>query len=125
MIRTVIAALSTLSFGLAVMNTYWAYYLLADLHVPPTAFGMIMGVGGAGSLAGALLASRIGIEPTIIIGFAVSPLAQIPLTGTIWRTAPTVRVPRTPRKRTRAPAAAAARGRAPAVTVVLAACMRP
>ncbi|MET9103715.1 MFS transporter [Streptomyces antibioticus] len=27
-IRTVIAALSTLSFGLAVMNTYWAYYLL-------------------------------------------------------------------------------------------------
>ncbi|MDW6057902.1 MFS transporter [Streptomyces sp. FXJ1.4098] len=55
-IRTVIAALSTLSFGLAVMNTYWAYYLLADLHVSPTAFGLIMGVGGAGSLAGALLA---------------------------------------------------------------------
>lgn len=27
-IRTVIAALSTLSFGLAVMDTYWAYYLL-------------------------------------------------------------------------------------------------
>ncbi|MFM9452284.1 MFS transporter [Streptomyces europaeiscabiei] len=49
----------------------------------PTAFGLIMGVGGAGSLAGALLApriaSRIGIGPTIIIGFAVSPLAQIPL----------------------------------------------
>ncbi|MGW4232236.1 MFS transporter [Streptomyces sp. NPDC004980] len=82
-IRTVIAALSTLSFGLAVMNTYWAYYLLAGLHVSPTAFGVIMGVGGAGSLAGALLApriaSRIGIGPTIIIGFAVSPLAQIPL----------------------------------------------
>ncbi|MFB7999736.1 MFS transporter [Streptomyces sp. NPDC056002] len=82
-IRTVIAALSTLSFGLAVMNTYWAYYLLASLHVSPTAFGVIMGVGGAGSLAGALLApriaSRIGIGPTIIIGFAVSPLAQIPL----------------------------------------------
>ncbi|WP_330351754.1 MFS transporter [Streptomyces sp. NBC_00582] len=82
-IRTVIAALSTLSFGLAVMNTYWAYYLLVDLHVSPTAFGVIMGVGGAGSLAGALLAppiaSRFGIGPTIIIGFAVSPLAQIPL----------------------------------------------
>ncbi|WP_198358371.1 hypothetical protein [Streptomyces fildesensis] len=49
----------------------------------PTAFGVIMGVGGAGSLAGALfapgIASRIGIGPTIIIGFAVSPLAQIPL----------------------------------------------
>ncbi|MFG2972421.1 MFS transporter [Streptomyces sp. NPDC048331] len=27
-IRTVIAALSTLAFGLAIMNTYWAYYLL-------------------------------------------------------------------------------------------------
>ena len=82
-IRTVIAALSTLSFGLAIMNTYWAYYLLAGLHVSPTAFGLIMGVGGVGSLAGALLApriaSRIGIGPTIIIGFAFSPLAQIPL----------------------------------------------
>ncbi|MFD4688988.1 MFS transporter [Streptomyces sp. NPDC058463] len=82
-IRTTIAALSTLSFGLAIMNTYWAYYLLADLRVSPTAFSVIMGVGGAGSLAGALLAprivSRIGIGPTIIIGFVVSPLAQVPL----------------------------------------------
>ncbi|MFI5867577.1 MFS transporter [Streptomyces sp. NPDC051546] len=82
-IRTVIAALSTLSFGLAIMNTYWAYYLLAVLAVTPTAFGVIMGIGGVGSLAGALLApkiaSRIGIGPTIIIGFAVSPLAQVPL----------------------------------------------
>ncbi|MET9112274.1 MFS transporter, partial [Streptomyces zhihengii] len=58
-IRTVIAALSTLSFGLAIMNTYWAYYLLTDLRVSPTAFGVIMGVGGVGSLAGALLAPRI------------------------------------------------------------------
>ncbi|MFE2163943.1 MFS transporter [Streptomyces sp. NPDC059447] len=82
-IRTVIAALSTLSFGLAIMNTYWAYYLLAVLNVSPTVFGVIMGIGGAGSLAGALLApriaSRIGIGPTIIVGFAVSPVAQVPL----------------------------------------------
>ncbi|WP_255306216.1 MFS transporter [Streptomyces sp. Wb2n-11] len=83
MIRTVIGALSTLSFGLAIMNTYWAYHLFVGLHVSPTAFGVIMGIGGAGSLAGALLApriaSRIGLGPTIIIGFAVSPLAQVPL----------------------------------------------
>lgn len=82
-IRTVIAALSTLSFGLAVMNTYWAYYLLDRLGSSPTAFGVIMGVGGVGGLAGALLApriaARIGIGPTIIVGFAVSPLAQVPL----------------------------------------------
>ncbi|MBP2034702.1 putative MFS family arabinose efflux permease [Streptomyces avidinii] len=82
-IRTVIAALSTLGFGLAIMNTYWAYYLLAVLKVTPTAFGVIMGIGGVGSLAGALLApniaSRIGIGPAIIVGFAVSPLAQVPL----------------------------------------------
>ncbi|MFD7558853.1 MFS transporter [Streptomyces sp. NPDC059835] len=79
-IRTVIAALSTLSFGLAIMNTYWAYYLLAVLNVSPTVFGVIMGIGGAGSLAGALLApriaSRIGIGPTIIVGFAVSPVPR-------------------------------------------------
>ncbi|MGW1893966.1 MFS transporter [Streptomyces sp. NPDC002004] len=82
-IRTVIAALSTLSFGLAIMNTYWAYYLLARLGASPSAFGMIMGIGGAGGVAGALLApriaARIGIGPTIIVGFAVSPLAQVPL----------------------------------------------
>ncbi|MCX5317815.1 MFS transporter [Streptomyces sp. NBC_00154] len=82
-IRTVIAALSTLSFGLAIMNTYWAYYLLTRLGASPTAFGVIMGVGGAGSLAGALLAgrisARIGVGPTIIAGFAVSPVAQVPL----------------------------------------------
>ncbi|MFE2728175.1 MFS transporter [Kitasatospora sp. NPDC059327] len=82
-IRTVIAALSTLSFGLAVMNTYWAYYLLDRLSVSPSAFGVIMGIGGAGGVAGALLApriaARIGIGPTIIVGFAVSPLAQVPL----------------------------------------------
>ncbi|MFC7908341.1 MFS transporter [Streptomyces nigra] len=82
-IRTVIAALSTLSFGLAIMNTFWAYYLLTTLSASPTAFGVIMGVGGAGSLAGALFAprisARIGVGPTIITGFAVSPLAQVPL----------------------------------------------
>lgn len=97
-IRTVIAALSTLSFGMAVMNTYWAYYLLTSLEVSPTAFGVIMGVGGAGGLAGAILApliaTRIGIGPTIITGFAVSPLAQVPLLlagpGLGWQIALTV-----------------------------------
>ncbi|GAB3170795.1 MFS transporter [Streptomyces incanus] len=82
-IRTVIAALSTLSFGLAIMNTYWAYYLLDRLGASPSAFGVIMGIGGAGGVAGALLApkiaARIGIGPTIIVGFAVSPLTQVPL----------------------------------------------
>ncbi|MFH9758603.1 MFS transporter [Streptomyces anulatus] len=82
-IRTVIAALATLSFGLAIMNTYWAYYLLDRLGASPAAFGVIMGVGGTGGVAGALLApriaARIGIGPTIIVGFAVSPLAQVPL----------------------------------------------
>ncbi|MGW0469278.1 MFS transporter [Streptomyces sp. NPDC003027] len=42
-----------------------------------------MGVGGMGSLAGALLTSQItdrfGVGPVIIAGFAVSPLAQVPL----------------------------------------------
>ncbi|MFF8315188.1 MFS transporter [Streptomyces lydicus] len=83
MIRSVIAALAVLSFGLAVMNTYWAYYLLTTLGASPTAFGVIMGVGGGGSLAGALLAPRItgrfGVGRTIITGFAASPLAQVPL----------------------------------------------
>ncbi|WP_328946772.1 MFS transporter [Streptomyces sp. NBC_00250] len=82
-IRTVIAALSVLSFGLAIMNTYWAFYLLTTIGISPTSLGMIVGVGGVGSLAGALLApriaARIGIGPTIIAGFATSPIAQLPL----------------------------------------------
>ncbi|MFF6833334.1 hypothetical protein ACFY84_15870 [Streptomyces sp. NPDC012438] len=57
--------------------------MLTALGVSPTAFGVIMGAGGMGSLAGALLASRItdrfGVGPVIITGFAVSPLAQVPL----------------------------------------------
>ncbi|WP_234330922.1 MFS transporter [Streptomyces sp. NRRL F-4474] len=57
--------------------------LLTALGVSPTAFGVIMGTGGMGSLAGALLTSRMtdrfGVGPVIIIGFAVSPLAQVPL----------------------------------------------
>ncbi|MFE3901121.1 MFS transporter [Streptomyces sp. NPDC059153] len=74
---------ATTSFTLGLLNTLWALYLFHRPAASPTAFGVIMGVGGVGSLAGALLApriaSRIGIGPTIIIGFAVSPLAQVPL----------------------------------------------
>jgi hypothetical protein len=54
-----------------------------------------MGVGGVGSLAGALLApriaARIGIGPLIITGFALTPLTQVPLLlarpGTAWQIA--------------------------------------
>ncbi|MFI6107472.1 hypothetical protein [Streptomyces sp. NPDC051310] len=70
-------------------------FLLTTLDASPAALGMIMGVGGAGSLAGALLApriaARIGVGRTIITGFAVSPLAQVPLLlaapGRRWLTA--------------------------------------
>ncbi|MFJ8364442.1 MFS transporter [Streptomyces sp. NPDC093984] len=82
-IRILIAALATLSFGLAIMSTYWAYYLLTALGASPTTFGLIMGAGGTGSLVGALfaprIAARLGVGWTIITGFAVSPLAQVPL----------------------------------------------
>ncbi|MET9103677.1 hypothetical protein [Streptomyces antibioticus] len=57
--------------------------MLDRLGASPSAFGVIMGIGGAGGVVGALLApriaARIGIGPTIIVGFAVSPLAQVPL----------------------------------------------
>lgn len=62
------------------MNTYWAYYLLDRLGASPSAFGVIMGAGGvAGALLAPRIAARIGVGPTIIVGFAVSPLAQVPL----------------------------------------------
>ncbi|MFD7013998.1 MFS transporter [Streptomyces sp. NPDC059928] len=82
-IRSLIAALSLLSFALGIVNTYWVYYLLSTLHWSPTALGVVMGAGGAGSLAGALLAPRIGERigpgPLVIAGFALTPLTELPL----------------------------------------------
>ncbi|WP_250993297.1 MFS transporter [Streptomyces sp. RKAG337] len=82
-IRSLILALSSLSFALGIMNTYWTFYLLSTLQWSPTALGVVMGAGGAGSLAGALLAPRIGNligpGPLIITGFALTPLTELPL----------------------------------------------
>ncbi|MEU3499392.1 MFS transporter [Streptomyces hundungensis] len=93
-IRSLILALSACSFALGILNTYWAYYLLTDLRFSPTALGVVMGAGGIGSLAGALLAPRIarrtGPGPMIVAGFAVVAAAQIPLLlarpGRGWQT---------------------------------------
>ncbi|MDI3390661.1 MFS transporter [Streptomyces sp. B-S-A8] len=92
-IRSLILALSMLSFALGIMNTYRTYYLLSTLNWSPAAVGLVMGVAGIGSLAGALLAPRLGNYfgpgPLIIIGFALTPLTEIPLLfaspGSVWQ----------------------------------------
>lgn len=82
-IRPLILALSTLGFALGIMNTYRTFFLLSMLNWSPATLGLVMGIGGLGSLIGALLAPRIsesfGPGPPIIVGFALTPLTEVPL----------------------------------------------
>ncbi len=69
-----------------VFGTVYLLYATNDLGLGPAAIGVIAGLGGAGSLAGAALAPRLtrrfGIGPTILVGMigftlgnAIIPLA--------------------------------------------------
>ncbi|MFE2426936.1 MFS transporter [Streptomyces sp. NPDC059373] len=83
LIRSLTLVNATVSFALGMMNTYWAYYLISALHLGPAGLGAVMGVGGLGSCAGALLAPRIarrtGPGRMMLAGLALTPLTQIPL----------------------------------------------
>ncbi|MEU9087474.1 MFS transporter [Streptomyces sp. NPDC048357] len=84
---------STTSFvALALLNTLWALYLLRNLQMSPTAFGVVLGVGALGAAVGALaapaLARRHGPGPMMLGALALTPCTQIPLLlatpGTTW-----------------------------------------
>uniref|UniRef100_A0AAU2VII1 MFS transporter n=1 Tax=Streptomyces sp. NBC_00008 TaxID=2903610 RepID=A0AAU2VII1_9ACTN len=74
---------ATTSFALALLNTLWALYLLRDLEMSATAFGVVLGLGALGAAAGALsapvVARRYGPGPMMLGALAVTPLTQIPL----------------------------------------------
>ncbi|MFI6689364.1 MFS transporter [Streptomyces sp. NPDC050485] len=82
-LRTLTLTNATMSVALAVMNTLWALFLLRELHMSATALGGVMGMGGIGSCAGALLAPRwsrrFGPGPMMVTALAVTPLVQVPL----------------------------------------------
>ncbi|MCX4825782.1 MFS transporter [Streptomyces sp. NBC_01142] len=94
-LRTLTLVNATTSFGLALLNTLWALYLLRALSMSATAFGVVLGLGTLGAAAGALsapkLARRYGPGPMMLTALAITPLTQIPLLvsspGLVWQAA--------------------------------------
>ena len=74
---------ATTSLALALLNTLWALYLLRNLGMSPTAFGVLLGVGAMGAAWGALaapaLARRYGPGPMMLGALALTPCTQVPL----------------------------------------------
>ncbi|MFJ3728227.1 MFS transporter [Streptomyces sp. NPDC090045] len=92
LVRDLVLALTLTGVGVGVTGALFAYYLLTALEAGPTGLGIVMGVSGAGALAGALVAprivSRFGPGPTLLAGFATCPAAGVPLLvagpGPVW-----------------------------------------
>ncbi|MCX4681134.1 MFS transporter [Streptomyces sp. NBC_01433] len=82
-LRTLTLVNATVSFGLAMLNTLWALYLLRVLGMGATVFGVVLGIGALGAAAGALsapaLARRFGPGPMMLAVLAITPLTQVPL----------------------------------------------
>lgn len=83
LVRELVFALTVVGLGVGVTGALFSSYLLTTLAVGPTGLGIVMGVSGAGALAGALLAPRIvvrfGPGRTLLAGFVVCPVAGVPL----------------------------------------------
>ncbi|GLV88675.1 hypothetical protein Slala04_01290 [Streptomyces lavendulae subsp. lavendulae] len=92
LVRDLVVALTLTGVGVGVTGALFAYYLLTALEAGPTGLGVVMGVSGAGALAGALAAPRVvarfGPGPTLLAGFATCPTAGVPLLlarpGPVW-----------------------------------------
>ncbi|MFE9846587.1 MFS transporter [Streptomyces goshikiensis] len=92
LVRDLVLALTLTGVGVGVSGALFAYYLLTSLEAGPTGLGIVMGLSGAGALAGALVAPRIvarfGPGRTLLAGFATCPAAGVPLLvagpGPVW-----------------------------------------
>ncbi|MFD4242942.1 MFS transporter [Streptomyces sp. NPDC058525] len=92
LVRPLVLCLAGTGFGSALTSTFWAFHLLTTVKTGTTGLGVIMGVSGAGCLAGPLAAPRIvrrfGPGRVLIAGFAMYPLMSVPLLfagpGPIW-----------------------------------------
>ncbi|MFD8143948.1 MFS transporter [Streptomyces sp. NPDC059708] len=74
---------ATTSLALALLNTLWAVYLLRELEMGPSVFGVVLGVGTLGAALGAwvapVLVRRYGPGPMMLGALALPPLTQVPL----------------------------------------------
>ncbi|MFJ3182494.1 MFS transporter [Streptomyces sp. NPDC086796] len=81
--RPLVLTMAYHAFAEAIVTTYFAYYLLTELHYGSAGLGLVLGAVGVGSLGGALvarrLADRIGPGAVLLVGFAAYPMCGIPL----------------------------------------------
>jgi Major Facilitator Superfamily len=93
-LRRLVLAEMALSVAGGTFMALYAIYCLRDLHLSATAFGVVISVGGIGSLAGAALSRRlprsIGLGPTLIVlsAIATGGLFLIPAAGLVGGGAP-------------------------------------
>lgn len=84
-VRACAAATATLNFFHFIFQALFVLYATGELGLGPGLLGVVLGAGGVGGLAGALLAGRIvarfGVGPAMTAGFAgfSVPLMLIPL----------------------------------------------
>jgi MFS family permease len=82
-VRSIVLANAATSFVLAGSSAIWSLYLLRELSWSPTALGIVMGAGGIGGFAGAIvwrpLERRWGSGPVMLTALALNPIVQIPL----------------------------------------------
>jgi MFS family permease len=86
-IRASLAATATINFFNFVFFALFVLYANRYLGVGPGALGLVLGLGAAGAVVGALITGRvsrrIGIGPTYVVGCIVfpAPLVLVPLAG--------------------------------------------
>ena len=79
-LRALIACSTTIRLAGGAFGAMYMLFAVRDLHLSPTAAGIIAGCGGLGSLAGSMLASpalrHLGAKATLIVGFALGGAFQ-------------------------------------------------
>ncbi|GAA3711176.1 MFS transporter [Streptomyces tremellae] len=81
--RPLVLTMAYHAFAEGIVVTYFAYYLLTELHYGSAGLGLVLGAVGAGSLVGALVAGRlvdrIGPGAVLLLGFAAYPICGTPI----------------------------------------------
>lgn len=79
-LRALVACSTTIRLSGGAFGAMYMLFAVRDLHLSPTAAGIIAGCGGLGSLAGSMLAAptlrRFGAKTTLVIGFAAGGAFQ-------------------------------------------------
>ncbi|MCO8271198.1 MFS transporter [Actinoplanes sp. TRM 88003] len=90
-LRAVLLGATTLNLFNYIFAALFVLYLTTSLHIAPGTLGLIIGLGSIGGLLGAALAGpvsrRLGIGPTVILGFLLfpAPLILVPwVSGPHW-----------------------------------------